>query len=71
MAWFGILKGLVGLAILITRRMERKGLMRAGAAESELKMLKEAHVRIHNAHEAWVTTNLADDSLYNDRDKDS
>ena len=65
--WFSILKGVISIAVAITKHMERRGLMKAGAAEAELKALHGANKRIHNAKKAYDDTDFADDGLLTPR----
>ena len=67
MGWFALLRGIISLAVSITRHMERKGYIQQGAAQSELKALKEAQVRIHNAEDAYNNTPIDLDSVRRDR----
>jgi len=66
MVWFGLLKLFAELSILITRRLENKSLMDAGAAKAHRAIYKEQLIRIHNAKEAYDSTPLDADSLSND-----
>lgn len=67
MFWFSLLRTLAGLSLSISKHMERRGYMQAGAAKVEKRLYKESLNRIHNAKEAYNNTPLDDDSLRADK----